>query len=151
MKKYYVLFFIFIIVSGCSKKITNERIKKLEGQEAILQKTQQVNDLRLKEEKLSIQHAEAAKEVTRANEKASASAAESQKVSEELSANPGDSRLSKRANKSASRASGNARSAMKANSRYGKFDDELKDVRKELEKAEGELNEMKSRIEFVPN
>jgi uncharacterized coiled-coil protein SlyX len=146
-----IILMLPVLLAGCSKKIINERIDKLEGREAVLEKTTELNQLNLELEKNLVKMARLVDDVESINGEASASARETEDLSQRLSRNPGDAKLASRAEKASRRAARDAKKAYKQNSDLNEVNDEIRDLRRDIDKTEKELSDLQSRIEFVPN
>ncbi len=147
----FFISFLVVVLSSCSKKITNPRIEKLETQEAVLALNTQLNSLNLKLERRLMDVNELVKKVKDANEDASKSATEAKKLSEKLSNDPGNSKTASRADRAARRAAKDAKKAAKLNAELGDMNDEVKNYQDDLRETEKKLEEMKSKIKFIPN
>lgn len=142
---------LLILLAGCSPKTSNERIEKLEGQEAVLEKTTELNKLRLQLEKNIVKQTKLTEDVEQINQQASASARHADELSGRVSRNPGDSRLANRANRASRRAAKDAKKSKKLNNQLEDVNNKIRDLRKDIGKTEKELSELKARIGFVPS
>lgn len=154
MKK--VLFLILtlgftFILGACSPKITSPNLDKLEAREAVLALNTHLNELNLALEREKLALGTLENQVKKANDKASQSASESKSLSDKLSANPGDLKLSSRAEKAAKKASRDAQKAGKLNDTLGKSNKKMEQFQKDIESTKEKLKELEGKIEFVPN
>lgn len=151
-KSYFgIILMLTVLVGACSKKISNERIDKLEGREAVLEKTTELNKLRLLIERNIVKQTKLIEDVEKINSKSSASAREAERLSARVSRNPGDSDLASKADRASRRAASDTKKARKLNGKLEDINDEIRDLRKDIDKTEKELSELQSKVEFIPN
>ena len=150
--------FSFVILTGltfglvaCSPKTNTENLTKLEGRETILALNTELNDLKIGLEKETLNLNSLQKDVEQANGEASKSTSESKKVTDELSKNPGDLKLSSQANKAAQKVTSDSKKATKLNDSLGKSNNRIKQYKKDIESTEAKLKDLESKIEFSPN
>ena len=150
--------FSFVILTGlifglgaCSPKTNTQNLTKLEGRETILALNTELNDLKISLEKETLNLSSLQKDVEQANEEASKSTSDSKKVTDELSKNPGDLKLSSQANKAAQEVARDAKKATKLNDSLGKSNNRIKQYQKDIESTEAKLKDLESKIEFSPN
>jgi len=130
-KKYFPLSLMLIIVMGsCSQKLSNEKIDTLEGQEALLKTTTELNNLKLDLEKNVVKQARLTSDVEESNRAAAASA---------------------KINSVSEIAASDAKKAKKLNDQLQDVNSEISDLRRHIGKKESQLRELKARVEFVPN
>ncbi|NEU10039.1 hypothetical protein GZH53_17065 [Flavihumibacter sp. R14] len=129
-KKYFPLSLMMIIIMGsCSPKVSNEKIDSLEGQEAVLKKSTELNKLKQDLEKNLLKQADLTKEVEEINRAAAASA---------------------KANPISDEAAKDAKQAKKLTDQLKGVNSDISDLRKDIEKKEKELKELKARVEAAP-
>ena len=150
--------FSFVILTGltfglgaCSPKTNTQNLTKLEGRETILALNTELNDLKIGLEKETLNLSSLQKDVEQANEEASKSTSDSKKVTDELSKNPGDLKLSSQANKAAQEVARDAKKATKLNDSLGKSNNRIKQYQKDIESTEAKLKDLETKIEFSPN
>ncbi len=136
---------------GCAEKITNNRIDKLEVEESVLEKTTDLNKLKIELEKNMVRQQRLEDDVEGINQQASRSAREAEEMSTRLSRNPGDPGLAKRADRASKKAADDAKRASKLNRELNDVNEEIQKLRSDVDKTERDLNELRSRVEFVPN
>jgi len=142
---------IAVLLGSCSPKISNERIDNLEGREAVLKRTTELNKLKLEIERNIVKQTKLIEDVEDINRKSSQSAREAQRLSERVSRNPGDTGLANRADRASREAASDAKRARKLNGQLDDINEEIRDLRKDIDKKEKQLSELKARVEFVPN
>ena len=142
---------VITLLGNCSPKVSNERIDTLEGREAVLKTTSELNKLKLEIERDIVKQTKLIEDVEDINRKSSESARDAQRLSERVSRNPGDTGLAKRADRASREAASDAKRARKLNSQLDDINEEIRDLRKDIEKKEKQLSELKARVEFVPN
>ena len=144
-------FMVLILLGACSPKVTNEKIDRLESREELLEKTTELNKLRLELERNTLKQEKLNEEVRDINQQASASAREAEELSARVSRNPGEAGLAKRADRASSRAASDAKKARKLAKELEEVNDKVKDLRKDIEETEKDLDELKAKEESVPN
>ena len=142
---------IAVLSVGCSQKISNDRIDKLEGQEAVLKKTTDLNKYKIELEKYIVRQGRLQQDVEQINQKASASAREAEELSTRVSRNPGEPGLANRANRASKQAAKDSKDARRLNNELADVNEEINDLRKDIDKTEKDLNDLRARVEFVPN
>jgi chromosome segregation ATPase len=131
LKKYFPLSLMMIIIMGsCSPKVSNQKIDTLETQQALLQKTTELNNLKLDLEKNIQKQASLTSDVEKAN-RAVAASGKVDAVSD--------------------LAGSDAKKAKKLNAQLQDVNKKISHLRRNIEKKEKELNELKARVEFVPS
>ena len=138
-------------LGACSPKTNTENLTKLEGRETILALNTELNDLKIGLEKETLNLSNLQKDVEQANEEASKSNSDSKKVTDELSKNPGNLKLSSQANKAAQEVARDAKKATKLNDSLGKSNNKINQYQKDIEFTEATLKDLESKIEFSPN
>ncbi|MDA9555011.1 hypothetical protein N9R54_02135 [Pelobium sp.] len=138
-------------LESCAPKLTSPNLTKLQGREAVLALNTELNNLKLALEKENLRLSSLQNDVNKANDDASKSAAEAKELSDKLSSNPGDLKLSSKANKAAKEAARDAKKAAKLNDALGKSNGKIKEYQKDIEEAESKIKDLESKIEFVPN
>lgn len=146
-----ILSLVCSIFNACSSKVTSPNLTKLEGREAVLALNTQLNNLKLGLEREKLSLSSLTVEVDKINQDASKSSTEAKNISEELSKNPGDLKLSSKANKAAKEAARDAKRATKLNDTLGKSNGKIKQYQKDIESTEAKLKDLESKIEFGPN
>lgn len=111
----------------------------------------ELNDLKIGLENETLNLSSLQKDVEQANEEASKSTSDSKKVTDELSKNPGDLKLSSQANKSAQEVAKDAKKATMLNYSLGKSNNRIKQYQKDIESTEVKLKDLETKIEFSPN
>ena len=102
-------------------------------------------------EKEGLSNADLKEQVRKINEDASISSKRAKEISEELSNNPGDSKLAKQAEKFAKKSSRDAKKASKLNQELNDNQKEMEDLEKKIKDLEGSLKDLESKINYVPN
>ena len=136
---------------ACSSKMSSNRIDTLEGRKDLLEKSTKLNNLKLALEKNQLRQTELSQEVEQINQEASRSAHEADELSTRVSRNPGDAGLAKRANRASQKAAKDAQKARKLNGQLEDINGNIRDLQKDIKKTEEQLNELKGKVEFVPN
>lgn len=140
-----------VFLGSCSPKISNERIDKLEGREEVLERTSELNKLKLEIERNIVKQTKLIEDVEDTNRKSSESARDAQRLSDRVRRNAGDSGLANKADRAAREAASDAKRTRKLNKQLEELNDEIRDLRKDIDKKEKQLSELKARVEFVPN
>ena len=138
-------------LGACSPKTNTQNLTRLEGRETILALNTELNDLKIGLEKETLNLSSLQKDVEQANREALESTSDSKKVTDELSKNPGDLKLSSQANKAAKEVARDARKATKLNDSLGKSNNRIKQYQKDIESTEAKLKDLENKIEFSPN
>jgi chromosome segregation ATPase len=136
---------------ACSPKTNTENLTRLEARETILALNTELNDLKIKLEKETLSLSSLQNDVEQANESSSKSAADAKRVSNDLSKNPGDLKLSSQANNAAKEAARDAKRATKLNDSLGKSNNKIKKYQKDIESKQAKLKDLETKIEFSPN
>ena len=151
-------FFSLVILAGltfglgaCSPKTNTQNLTRLEGRETILALNTELNDLKIGLEKETLNLSSLQKDVEQANGEALESSSDSKKVTDELSKNPGDLKLSSQSNKAAKEVAKDAKKATKLNDKLGKSNNRIKQYQKDIESTEAKLKDLENKIEFSPN
>lgn len=150
----FLILFVALVsfsLGACSPQTNTENLTKLEGRETILALNTELNDLKIALEKETLNLSSLQKDVEQANEAATKSSSDAKKKSEELSKNPGDLKLSSKANSAAKEAARDAKQATKLNDILGKSNSKMKEYKKDIESTEAKLKELEAKIEFSPN
>lgn len=146
-----VILLLAVLMSSCSKKVVSPEVQRLQSEKEILSLNTKLNKLNLALEKELENVKGLVKDVNKANDKASRAAEEAKKKSAEISKNPGDSRLATKAEKAARDAARQAKRATKLNKKLGDANDAVKSYQKDIKTTESKLNDLKTKIDFVPN
>ena len=151
--KYYfgVILLLTTLLAACSKKISNDRIDKLESQESILKKTTELNDYKLELEKKMLRQSQLTKDVEDINRNVSSSSEDAGDMAGRVARNPGESGVANRSYKASKEAEKNAKTARKLNKDLDGVNSDIRKLERKVQKSENDLNELKSRVEFVPN
>ncbi|MBC7744839.1 MAG: hypothetical protein H7096_07020 [Flavobacterium sp.] len=136
---------------GCSSKVTSQNIDTLKSQEAVLKKTTQLNNYKLELEKNLVRQIQLTKDVESINREASASSSDAQELSGRVSRNPGESGMANRSNRASQQAAKDAKRAKKLNNQLDNVNNKIKGLQRKTEQTERDLNDLKSKVEFVPN
>ncbi len=154
-KKYiqFIGLFIFVAITltACSNKISSPKIDKLESQQAILVLNTHLNEVSLVLERTLLENKDLTSAIEKANQDASKSSAEANKFSDELSSDPGNLKLAKKASNAANRAARDAKKASKLNAEFSNTAEMIKKYKEDIASTEVKLKELESKIEFVPN
>nr|MBC7613030.1 hypothetical protein [Pseudopedobacter sp.] len=145
--------FIFVVLAmiACSNKINSQKIDRLESQRALLALNTYLNEVNLKLERTTLENESLISDIDKANQNASASAADAKKLSDQLSSDPGNQKLAKKASKAANKAARDAKKAGKLNVEFGDTTEMLKMYKEEIASTRDKLKDLKSKIEFMPN
>ncbi|MBU0695661.1 MAG: hypothetical protein KKE39_03925 [Bacteroidetes bacterium] len=146
-----LIIFIALTMSACSNKINNPKIDRLESQQALLALNTHLNEVNLKLERTTLKNESLINDIDKANQDASASAAYAKKLSDQLSSDPGNQKLAKKASKAANKAARDAKKASKLNVEFGDTAEMLKMYKEEIASTQDKLKALKSKIEFMPN
>ena len=136
---------------GCSQKVSNDKIDTLVGQEQILKKTTQLNKYKLELERSMVKQTELTSEVDKINREASSSAGDAQQMSGRVSRNPGETGVAKRADRASREAAGDAKRARKLTGQLDKINNRIKNLERDIQKTQRDVDDLKAKIEFVPN
>ena len=151
MKNLKITCLLILIISACSPKVSNTNIDKFEMQQQVLKKTTELNNLKLKLERELLENKELISKVENINKDATASADDAKSQAVRVSGNPGDAGISRKADIAAKKAAKDASRGRELNSDLEKSGKEIKDLEKKIRELEIEVNDMKAKIEFVPN
>ena len=140
-----------VLSFGCSQKVSNDRIDALEGQEQTLKKTTQLNNYKLELERNMLKQTELTSEVDKINREASSSAGDAQQMSGRVSRNPGETGVAKRADRASREAASDAKRARKLNGQLDNVNNKIKNLEGDIQKTQRDVDDLKAKIEFVPN
>jgi len=148
---FFLALFSITLLMACSSKSLSPEMKKLNSQEELLSLNTKLNKLKIALEKEGLSNADLKEQVKKINEDASISSKRAKEISEELSNNPGDSKLAKQAEKFAKKSSRDAKKASKLNQELNDNQKEMEDLEKKIKDLEGSLKDLESKINYVPN
>ncbi|WP_155975630.1 hypothetical protein [Daejeonella oryzae] len=146
-----LMLIVSVFITSCSSKLSNPNIDKLETQEQVLKRSTELNNTKLELEKEKLRNANLVSDVDNINKQASASSERAKDLSARLSRNPGDQSLSRKADNAAKESARDAKRARKLNNDLDKSTTEIRNLERKIKDLESELDEMKSKVEFVPN